>query len=70
MTTEYKSELRELARQRGLHGVPKEALCFFRDGNAWCCVHGDFANLQETPAGFGETFSEALDDLALNKIGR
>ena len=43
--------------------IPHEAVCFFRDGNKWCCVHGDFVNLQESPAGFGATFEEALNEL-------
>jgi hypothetical protein len=43
--------------------IPHSALCFFRDGNQWCCVFGDFVNLQESPAGFGETFEDALADL-------
>ena len=44
-------------------GVPDDAACFFKDGNAWCCVRGDFTNLQESPAGFGETMDVALSDL-------
>ena len=43
--------------------LPKEAVCFFRDGNKWCCVFGDFINLQESIAGFGDTFEEALENL-------
>ena len=43
--------------------IPHNALCFFMDGNKWCCVFGDFVNLQESPAGFGDTFYEALEDL-------
>lgn len=43
--------------------IPHNALCFFRDGDQWCCVFGDFINLQESPAGFGETFSSAMADL-------
>ena len=33
------------------------------DGNSWCATRGDFANLQESPAGFGESALEALSDL-------
>lgn len=40
---------------------------FFRDGNMWCCVFGDFENLQESPAGFGATLEEAAADLLRNK---
>ena len=43
--------------------IPHQAVCFFQDGNMWCCVHGDFVNLQESPAGFGNTPQEAMDAL-------
>ena len=43
--------------------IPLYAACFFKDGDAWCCVRGDFVNLQESPAGFGATRDDALDDL-------
>lgn len=33
------------------------------DGNAWCAHRSDFINLQESPAGFGETCLEALAKL-------
>lgn len=46
-------------------GVPEEAICFFRDGDKWCCTHGDFINLQVSPAGFGETFEDALESLKM-----
>lgn len=45
------------------YGVPESAVCFFKDGNQWCCVFGDFDNLQESPAGFGDTFEQALNRL-------
>jgi len=35
------------------HGGPKVRT--FMDGNAWCAVHPDFVNLQESAAGFGDT---------------
>jgi hypothetical protein len=35
-----------------------------RDGNAWCATRGDFQNLQESAAGFGETVLDALSELA------
>lgn len=44
-------------------GILPDAACFFKDGNAWCCVRGDFTNLQESPAGFGETMEAALNHL-------
>jgi hypothetical protein len=37
----------------------------FMDGNAWCATRGDFENLQESPAGFGDTALEALTQLAV-----
>lgn len=35
-----------------------------RDGNAWCAHRKDFENLQESPAGFGDTALEAFAGLA------
>ncbi len=43
--------------------IPHDALVFFPDGNMMCAVNGDFDNLQESPAGFGEGMLEALDSL-------
>lgn len=40
-----------------MHGGPKVRV--FRDGNAWCAVHPDFINLQESAAAFGDTPNEA-----------
>lgn len=31
----------------------------FRDGNAWCATEDDFLDLQASPAGFGDTPTEA-----------
>jgi len=48
--------------------IPASAICFYKDGDKWCAVHGDFVNLQESPAGFGDTFEDALSDLmSVNK---
>lgn len=44
-------------------GVPAKALCLFKDGNQWCATYADFINLQESPAGFGETWEEAARGL-------
>ena len=38
----------------------------FMDGDMWCAVSRDFTNLQESPAGFGPTMCDALNDL--NKL--
>ena len=37
----------------------------YMDGNAWCATKGDFENLQESPAGFGDSALEALTRLAV-----
>ena len=47
--------------------VPADALCFFRDGDAWCCVWSDFVDLQESNAGFGSTMDSACLDLRLRE---
>ena len=38
-------------------------LNLFMDGNACCATKSDFTNLQESPAGFGDTFLEAMAEL-------
>ena len=45
--------------------IPASAVCCFVDGDQWCCVFGDFINLQESPAGFGKTPEEALNSLLI-----
>ena len=50
--------------------VPENAACFYKDGNMWVCVRGDFKNLQESPAGFGVTMDEALDALHADILSR
>lgn len=49
-------------RERSRRQIPDAAICLYRDGDQWCCVSGDFWDLQTSPAGFGNTFQEALDD--------
>ena len=42
----------------------------FVDGNKWCAVyHEDFINLQESPAGFGNSVAEAVEDLMFQSSG-
>ncbi|ULI45854.1 hypothetical protein HUZ43_17840 [Raoultella ornithinolytica] len=36
------------------------------DGNQWCAHRSDFVNLEESPAGFGESKLLAMADLARN----
>lgn len=52
-----------VAEQSPKRAIPDEAICFYKDGDAWCCVNGDFVDLQESPSGFGSDFSQALDNL-------
>ena len=44
-----------------MHGGPRVRT--FMDGNAWCAVKPDFINLQESPAGFGDTPDGAIAEL-------
>lgn len=46
-------------------GIPHDSICYFKDGDKQCAVFGDFVNLQESPAGFGDNFDSALADLEL-----
>jgi hypothetical protein len=46
--------------------APAEHIRLFLDGNQFCAVHPDFINLQESPAGFGDTPTEAVDALLKN----
>ena len=49
--------------------IPDSAVCIFMDGKDFCCVLGSFVDLQESPAGFGETPEAAFGDL-LTKLPR
>lgn len=42
------------------------SLTIKRDGNMFFARLDDFTNLQESPAGFGSTIEEAVNDLAKN----
>lgn len=46
-----------------LHGGPESRV--FKDGTAWVAVMPDFINLQESPAGFGDTPEEARANLGV-----
>lgn len=37
----------------------------YKDGDAWCATHEDFANLQESLAGFGRSPEDAIAALKL-----
>lgn len=43
--------------------IPDEAICLFMDGDKWMAVRGDFINLAESPAGFGDTMTQAMNEL-------
>ena len=40
----------------------------FLDGDKWCAVRGDFINLQESIAGFGETPTIAFERMRLKEL--
>ena len=48
------------------HGGPTTRV--YKDGVAWCAVHPDFVNLQESAAGFGRTPTAAR--VVLMKVSR
>ena len=66
-----RSRVEELAAKWGLTdedarqfvGRSKDELNLFREGNQWCATFGDFVNLEESQAGFGDTALEALAEL-------
>lgn len=45
-----------------------DSIRVYRDGNSWCAVHGDFINLQESEAGFGDTPIEACANLVMRSL--
>jgi len=49
------------------HGGPK--VVYEMDGNLWCATLDSHINLQESPAGFGETQEDALEELE-REIGK
>jgi hypothetical protein len=52
-------------------GAEADGYHLLRDGDAWCAVGQDFVDLQQSPAGFGDTPDEAVGALraALRKAG-
>ena len=42
---------------------PADAFVLVRDGTKWSAVRPNFVNLQESPAGFGDTPDEAMNAL-------
>jgi len=45
-------------------GLSDSQLVLSKDGDSWCATFGDFVDLQESQAGFGDTALEALAALA------
>lgn len=68
MSSEVYAQLKHLIKNYPEACVPDEALCLFRDGNRWCCVRGDFIELQESQAIFGETPEEAMEAMMALQI--
>lgn len=44
-----------------------ESVKFDMDGNQWCATRASFRNLQEDPAGFGDTPMQSLANLIFNE---
>lgn len=61
--------IRELARRwkcdddDAQHYIKIVGATLQKDRDAWCATRQDFINLQESPAGFGDTALEALGEL-------
>jgi hypothetical protein len=56
-------ELIKKALKPERHSIPHNAVCFWLEGDKMQAVFGDFVDLQNSPAGFGDNFDEALADL-------
>jgi len=41
----------------------RDNIVYELDGNQWCAHHINFINLQESPAGFGDTKKQAKKNL-------
>lgn len=61
--------IREFVSER-MPNIPQHAICFFKDGDKMCAVFGDFIDLEQSPAGFGDTFVKAMEDLDRNKSSK
>lgn len=57
------SLIRTARKPKPVSGLPTCAVCYFMDGDQWCCAHADFVNVQESPCGFGPTMADALSAL-------
>jgi hypothetical protein len=66
------ARVRELAEKWGCddadaeHYAGRVGLSIAKDGNKWRATGPSFENLQESPAGFGDTKLEAISDMAKN----
>ena len=63
-------QIKELAKKWNCDDKDAEILAdrwginWWADGNKWCTTAGNFINLQESPAGFGDNLLEAFAELA------
>lgn len=57
------SRLHAMSSHAEIKAIPDHAICRFKDGNKWCAVFGNFKNLVESVAGFGDTSVEAVQEL-------
>ena len=53
-----KAEIKDLIQQLAILDIRT-----FKDGDKWCATWSDFINLQKSPAGFGDTKEEAIENL-------
>ncbi len=49
--------------------IPADAVCVFADGNKVCAVRGDFVDIIESPAAFGDTVPGAIAALTGAPVG-
>ena len=49
---------------------PTSGFSVYRCGSAWCAVPPHFRNIQQDPAGFGDTKAAAVAELNLNESYR
>jgi len=64
-----KLRVEELAKKWGCTDVDAEVYAkhigakLEKDGDSWCATRSDFTNMQESPAGYGDTALDALSEL-------
>lgn len=43
--------------------IPDHSICFYKNGDKWICINGDFIDFQESPFGISYLFDGALKNL-------